>query len=151
MAFHSATLDVGEARATPLIAGLLQGVPADGIVLIDAPPGTSCSAMEAVRDADRTLLVTEPTSFGLHDLRQTVEMCRVLGRSMAVVMNRSDLGHDRVQRYLEGEQIPILAEIPFMREVATAYAHGRIAAEASARFRDLLTTVASHLLWEVQS
>ncbi|RLB61981.1 MAG: (4Fe-4S)-binding protein [Deltaproteobacteria bacterium] len=151
MAFHSGTLDVGEARATPLIDGLLKDVPSDGIVLVDAPPGTSCSAMEAIRDADLTLLVTEPTAYGLHDLRQTVEMCRTLGRSMAAVINRSDLGPDQVRSYLDGEQIPILAEIPFMKEVATAYAHGQVVAAASAPFRDFMASVASYLLQEVTS
>ncbi len=146
--FHSATLDVGEARATPLITGLLESIPDNPFVVVDAPPGTSCSAMEAVRDADLALLVTEPTSFGLHDLRQTVEMCRALGRPVAAVINRADLGQDLVRRYLEDEQVQVLAEIPFMREVAAAYAQGRIPAKEVPSFRSALAQVVRHLTQE---
>jgi len=151
VSFHSATLDVGEVRATPLIAALLATVPDGRYVVVDAPPGTSCAAMEAVRDADLVLLVTEPTTFGLHDLRQTVDMCRALERPVTAVINRSDLGHDRVRRYLEEEQIPILAEIPFMPEAAGAYAAGQVVAQACAAFRHAIAPVARHLTREVVS
>lgn len=151
LTFESATLDVGEAMATPLIEGLLRRAPRDELVLVDAPPGTSCSAMAAVSDADMVLLVTEPTPFGLHDLRLAVEMGRALGRPLRVVINRSDLGDDRVRAYLDAEQIPILAEIPFMRDVADAYARGEIAAEVCPTFRDLIEQVARALVPEVVS
>lgn len=151
IAFHAATLDVGEARSTPLIAGLLKQVPSDGLVLIDAPPGTSCSAMEAVRAADQVLLVTEPTPFGLHDLDLAVQMCRALDRPVTGLINRSDLGDQRVRQYLEREQIPIVAEIPFSRPVAQDYAEGRIPAAEQDEFRARLEPVAQRLLAEVAS
>ena len=146
MTFRSATLDVGEARATPLIAGLLHGTAQNDLVLVDAPPGTSCSAMEAVRGSDLVLLVTEPTPFGLHDLQIAVDMCRALGRAMTAVINRCDLGDERVARFLEGEGIPVLARIPFLSDVATAYAHGRVAAAEKDEFRRPLEAIATSLL-----
>jgi MinD superfamily P-loop ATPase len=144
--FHAATLDVGQPRATPLISGLLEGVPDDELVLIDSPPGTSCSAMAAVGAAERVLLVTEPTPFGLHDLKLAVEMARALGRTPQVVLNRADLGNHEVRRYVETEGLELLAEIPFSQEVAVAYAQGRIAAEASDTFRQQLEPVAERIV-----
>jgi MinD superfamily P-loop ATPase len=149
VAFASGTLDVGEAMATPLISGLVRSAPTEGIVVVDAPPGTSCSAMEAVGEADMLLLVTEPTPFGLHDLKLAVEMGRDLDRPLTALLNRSDLGDDRVRRYLDEEWIPVLAEIPFLEDVARAYSRGEIAAEMSPLFGEFIAGVAGKLaLWE---
>ncbi len=144
--FLAATLDVGEARATPLIGGLLDRIEDPGIVLIDAPPGTSCSVMEIVREVDLVVLVTEPTPFGLHDLVLAVEMTRALGKPVTAVVNRSDLGDDNTQRYLEAEQIEVAAEIPFRPELAEAYAHGKIATAASPELCSLLLPLESRLI-----
>jgi MinD superfamily P-loop ATPase len=149
--FLAATLDVGEARATPLIGGLLDRIEDPGIVLIDAPPGTSCNVMEIVREVDLVVLVTEPTPFGLHDLVLAVEMTRALGKPVTAVVNRSDLGHDDVQRYLESQQIEVAAEIPFRPEVAGAYAHGEIAAAASPELCGLLRPLERRLIAEASS
>lgn len=149
--FLGATLDVGEARATPLIRGLLDRVEDPGIVLIDAPPGTSCSVMEIVRGADLVVLVTEPTPFGLHDLVLAFEMTRALGKPAIAVVNRSDLGHDHTREYLASERIELAAEIPFLPEVAEAYAHGRIAAAASPELRSLLLPLERRLIAEGSS
>jgi MinD superfamily P-loop ATPase len=146
--FLAATLDVGEARATPLIKGLLDQIGDSGIVLIDAPPGTSCSVMEVVGDVDLVVLVTEPTPFGLHDLKLTVEMTRALGKPIVAIVNRSDLGDDHTQQYLESQDIGVAAEIPFRPEVAEAYANGKIAAAASPELRDLLLPLERRLIEE---
>lgn len=139
--FVSGTLDVGEARATPLVSGMLETVADRGTVIIDAPPGTSCTAMAAIEDADLVVLVTEPTPFGLHDLELAAGMARALGRDRIVaVINRADLGaSDPTRAFLEAAQIEVVAEIPFSREVAKAYARGRVAAAESPTFRGLLS------------
>jgi MinD superfamily P-loop ATPase len=149
--FLAATLDVGEARATPLICGLLDRIEDPGIVLIDAPPGTSCNAMEIVRGADRVVLVTEPTPFGLHDLELAVEMTRALGKPITAVVNRSDLGNGDARRYLESQRIEMAAEIPFRPEVAEAYAKGQIAAAESPELRSLLWPLGRRLIEEASS
>jgi MinD superfamily P-loop ATPase len=149
--FLSATLDVGEARATPLIRGLLDRIEDGGIVLIDAPPGTSCSVMEIVSDADLVVMVTEPTPFGLHDLALAVEMTRALGKPVTAVVNRSDLGYDGVQQYLASQRIEVAAEIPFRPEVAEAYAQGQIAAAVSPEFCNLLLPLGLLLTQEAAS
>ena len=149
--FLSATLDVGEARATPLIRGLLDRIEEPGIVLIDAPPGTSCSVMEIVSAVDLVVMVSEPTPFGLHDLALAVEMTRALGKPITAVVNRSDLGDGGVQKYLASQQIEVAAEIPFRPEVAEAYAQGRIAAEASPELCRLLIPLGRLLTGEAAS
>lgn len=146
----SGQLDVGEPKAAPLIGGLLRAVADERgdrprLELLDVAPGTSCSAVAATRKADQVVLVTEPTPFGLHDLALAVEMCRALNLPIAVVLNRADLGDGRVQRYLSDEEIPLLAEIPFMLEVAQAYARRQLAAEQVPAFQELLAGLAGRL------
>lgn len=149
--FLAATLDVGEARATPLIRGLLACVEDAGIVLIDAPPGTSCSVMEITSNVDLVVMVTEPTPFGLHDLELAVDMTRALGKPVIAVINRSDLGHDGTQQYLHSQHIEVAAEIPFRQGLAEAYADGQLAAAASSELRELLLPLQRRLVAEASS
>jgi MinD superfamily P-loop ATPase len=145
--FLSCKLDVGEARVTPLIERVIQTVEtAEGIVLVDAPPGTSCSAVAAVKGADLLLLITEPTPFGLHDLELAVGMGRVLGINLAAVINRADLGDNQVRAFLSKEGIPVLAEIPFQREIAESYARASIPIDECQSFKEILTKLGIKLL-----
>jgi MinD superfamily P-loop ATPase len=130
-------LDVGAAMAPPLIravkARLRSGMPA----ILDAPPGTSCPVIAAIRGADLALLVTEPTPFGLHDLALAVEMAREIGVPFGVVVNRVGIGDDRVRRFCEKEGVPILAEIPDDRRIAEAYSRGELLLDALPEYRTL--------------
>jgi len=144
--FLAGRLDVGEPRAAPVIEAVLAAAPRTGVVVVDAPPGTSCSAVAAVRDADHVVLVTEPTPFGLHDLELAVEMCRSVGARLSAVINRSDLGGAPVRSYLRHEAIPVVAEIPFDRTISTAYAAGELAARQSNPLRWELTRLAKAVL-----
>ena len=122
------------------------GAETDGIVIIDSPPGTTCSTMAAVERADLLLLVTEPTPFGLHDLALAIGMGRVLGRDMAVVINRADLGDSDIDGLLAINSIPTLAEVPFDRAIAETYSKSRMAVEDLSGFRDLITGLSEKLL-----
>ncbi|PKN35826.1 MAG: (4Fe-4S)-binding protein [Deltaproteobacteria bacterium HGW-Deltaproteobacteria-19] len=130
-------LDVGVAMAPPLIravkARLRDGSPA----ILDAPPGTSCPVIATLRDVDFVVLVTEPTPFGLHDLKLAVETVRELGIPFGVVINRVGVGDDRVHAYCREEGIPILLEIPDDRRIAEAYSRGELIVEALPEYRDL--------------
>lgn len=122
-------LRIGEAMSPPLMNKVRQRMRAQakekGLdILIDAPPGVSCPAMTAVQDADVILLVTEPTPFGLHDFRLAYRAFRPFGKPMGVVINRAGLGDDRVQTFCRENHLPILAEIPFRRDIAEHYAKG---------------------------
>ena len=119
-------LNVGEAMSPPLIARVQQEIRNDGITIIDAPPGTSCPMIETVRRADYVILVTEPTPFGLNDLKLAVEAVRLLKIPFGIVINRSDIGDQRVIEYARDEQIPVLMEIPHSRDIAVAYSRGEL-------------------------
>ncbi len=125
--FVHGRLRVGEAMSPPLIREVKRRIPGDGVAIVDAPPGTSCPVIEAVKGADYVVLVTEPTPFGLNDLELAVGMVRELGLPMGVVINRSDVGDDRVKDYCEQESIDVLEEIPDDRRVAEAYSKGEMA------------------------
>ena len=129
------TLDVGVAMAPPLIRAVKAGLNAGSTAILDAPPGTSCPVIAAIRDSDIVLLVTEPTPFGLHDLTLTVDMVRELGMAFGVVVNRMGIGDDRVHAYCRAGNIPILAEIPDDRRIAEAYSRGLLVVDALPEYR----------------
>ena len=128
-------LDIGVAMSPPLIravrAHVQSGVPA----ILDAPPGTSCPVIAAIRGVDFTVLVTEPTPFGQHDLTLAVEMVRELGLRFGVVINRAGVGDDRVQTFCGKEGIAVLAEIPNDRRIAEAYSRGELIVDALPEYR----------------
>lgn len=131
IAFVQGRLTIGEAKPVPAVHAVAGAVDGEAdVAIIDCPPGTSCPVVEAVRDSDLVVLVTEPTPFGLSDLRLAVAMVRELGQPFAVVINRADVGDDRVRRYCAEEGIPILLEIADDRRVAEAYSRGQLAIEA---------------------
>lgn len=148
--FLSGQLRVGEAMSPPLMRQVRQALGAllakgGRDAIIDSPPGVSCPAVSAVMDADAILLVTEPTPFGLHDLALAREAFTPLGKPLAVVINRAGLGDDRVREFCQRESLPILAEIPFARQAAEAYARGQVLASASDEYRQLFTRLAQDL------
>lgn len=148
LAFRHGRLRVGEAMAPPLIRKVRAADSGSGLVIIDAPPGTSCPVITAMRGADFILLVTEPTPFGLHDLQLAVEAVQVLGIPCGLVINRADLGDDRVREYARRQKLPVLLEIPYDREIAEAYSRGIPAVQAmpewAERFRRLHAGIVEH-------
>jgi MinD superfamily P-loop ATPase len=143
-------LRIGEAMSPPLMKQarriMIDLAEAEGLdVLIDAPPGVSCPAMTAVQDADVILLVTEPTPFGLHDLRLAWKAFRPLGKPMVVVINRAGIGDGGVQAFCRELALPTLAEIPFRRDIAEDYARGGVAARLDCGIEAIFTGLARRL------
>ena len=89
-----------------------------------SPPGTSCPVIETVKGSDFCVLVTEPTPFGLHDLKITVQVLKDMGIPFGVVVNRAGIGDKKVYEYCEEDNIPILLEIPYQRKIAELYSIG---------------------------
>ncbi len=143
--FVQGRMRIGEAMSPPLIKKVRERVKPDKINIIDAPPGTSCPVIAAMKDTDFVLMVTEPTPFGLHDLKLAVEAVKLLGIPHGLVINRSDLGNDEVWQYARTENIPILMEIPFDRAIAEAYSQGRLMVEAmpawKGKFQELFSRI----------
>ncbi len=134
--FLDGRLNVGEALAPPVTRQLKKIVPDSDVTVIDAPPGTSCPVIEAIDDSDYVILVTEPTPFGLNDLKLAVEMLRQLKLPFGVVINRSDTGDDSVEKYCRTNQAKILLKIPFSRQIAEAYSNGTLPIEVDKSYRD---------------
>jgi MinD superfamily P-loop ATPase len=146
LSFVESRLDIGEEQAVPLIAQTLAYVngkfPEAPLVLLDCPPGTSCPVIEATKNADFVILVTEPTPFGLHDLSLAVLTMRELTKEIGVVVNRFGIGNDEVVRYCEKENIPILARIPNDRHIAELYSRGAMIYTEVPEFRRELEKIA---------
>ena len=152
--FAQGILDVGQAMATPIIHQLKQrAIPADHsdqVVILDASPGTACPVVESMQGADVVLMVTEPTPFGLHDLRLAVQVARdELGIPVGVVVNRDGVGDDGVDEYCAAEGIPIWMRIPLDRRIAEAYSEGIPIVEAIPEYRQafqkLYAKIAGHV------
>ena len=145
MGFLAGRLRIGEAMSPPLMrrvkARLDQMLATAGDAIIDAPPGVSCPAVNAVLDSDVILLVTEPTPFGFYDFQLAWEAFAPLGKPIGTVVNRAGLGHDAIYRFCREKGLPILAEIPFDRAIAEAYARGRIIAEVSSELRETFVSM----------
>jgi MinD superfamily P-loop ATPase len=153
--FAQGTLNVGEPMAVPIIRQLKKWViPPDASagnaddrpVILDASPGTACPVVASMRGADLVLMVTEPTPFGLHDLRLAVEVARdELALPVGVVLNRDGVGDRGVDEYCAAEGIPILMRIPLDRRIAEAYSDGETLVgalpEYREQFRNLYTAV----------
>lgn len=143
--FVHGKLRVGEAMSPPLIREVRKRIRGDGLAIIDAPPGTSCPVIQSVIGSDFVVLVTEPTPFGLNDLKLAVEMLRVLRLPFGVVVNRADMGDEAVFDYCDNESIDVLLRIPDDRRIAEAYSRGQLAVEAlpeyTAAFKSLLEGV----------
>ncbi len=144
--FVEGRLDIGEEQGVPAIAKAKkyasQKFGGAVTTIYDSPPGTSCPVIEAVKDADFVILVTEPTPFGLHDLKLAVETVRTLGMPFGVVINRHGIGNDDVEAYCRDEEIPVLAKIPNSRQVAELYSSGKLIYKEIPELRNTLQEIA---------
>ncbi len=136
ISLYSGKMRVGEAMTPPLIKEVRKHEKEAECTIIDAPPGTSCPVITAMRGTNFVLMVTEPTPFGLHDLRLAVEAVKTLGIPTGLVINRAGLGDDGVKEYAEQEGLDILLEIPFSREFAEAYSKGETIVAVSPEWRE---------------
>lgn len=148
--FIEGRLDIGEEQAVPILsktkkysAGKYGHV---HIAIFDSPPGTSCPVIEAAKDVDFVILVTEPTPFGLHDLTLAVETMQALKKPFGVVVNRYGIGNDAVIQYCQRENIPILAKIPNSRKIAELYSSGKLIYQEIPEVKASLTSIRDFLL-----
>lgn len=117
-------LSVGEPMAVPVIREVKRHLRDDCNVIVDSPPGTACPVVESVYGSDYCVLVTEPTPFGLYDLKIAVEVIEKLQIPFGVVVNQAGIGDRKVHEYCKENQIPVLLEIPYSRRIAELYSSG---------------------------
>jgi MinD superfamily P-loop ATPase len=117
-------LGVGKPMAVPVIKAVKKQIDKDANVIVDSPPGTSCSFVEAVKGSDFCVLVSEPTPFGLHDLKIAVEVLKKMKVPFGVVINRAGIGDTKIYDYCKQASIPVLLEIPYLKKIAELYSKG---------------------------
>lgn len=152
------TLEIGWHKDTKVVTGILNpgeasGVhviqealdKAEGLTIIDCPPGSACSVMESVMDADYCLLVVEPTAFGFHNFKMVHELVTLLGKKSGVIINKEDVPYEPLEEFCREYQIPIHLRIPYDREIARLTGEGKIVAEErdewKIKFQSLLQTI----------
>lgn len=139
-------LKIGSAMQTSVIRSLKKLIPTENkFVLLDAPPGTSCPVVETVSDADYIILVTEPTPFGLHDLKPMFTLVRHLEKTFGVVINKANMGNRDLYDYLDEQQVEILGEIPFSKSYASQYAKADLFRKVPEEIRDAYQKIMHNL------
>ena len=134
--FVQGKLSIGQPMAPPIIREVKKLSGGQEITIIDASPGTSCPVVEAIKDSDFCLLVTEPTPFGLNDLRLAVETVRKIDLPFGVLLNRVGTGDNKTQEYCQEENIPILMTIPLDKGIAGMYSRGITLVEGMPEYRE---------------
>ena len=122
--FYHGLLNIGEPMATPLVRAVKNKIDGSKIAIIDSPPGTSCPVIESIKDTDYCILVTEPTPFGLYDLKLAVEVVRKLKVPFGVLINQEGIGDKGVEKYCKEEDISIIMKIPHDKKIARLYSEG---------------------------
>lgn len=140
-------LTISEPMPTPIIhqlKSLLENTPE--ITIFDSPPGASCAVVETIHDADFILLVTEPTPFGLHDLKQMLGILEHIKLPAGVIINRVGIGNDEVKQFLQGTSFPVLMEIPYQQKIASELAKGNLLVSACPSYRKVFSDLYLEIL-----
>ena len=147
--FIQGILNVGEPMAPPIIKKERSLIDSSKTVILDSPPGTSCPVIETIRDTDFCLLVTEPTPFGLNDLKLAVETVREINVPFGVIINQHGIGDDEVNKYCKRENVPVLMQIPWDRRIAEGYSKGlpmvTVLPELKRGFRNIFSMIQNTL------
>ena len=135
--FVNGLLDIGMPRAIPIIDAVKSKINKEMVTILDAPPGNSCPVIETIIDSDFCLLVTEPTPFGLYDLKIAVEVVKQLKIPFGIIINRDGMGDSNIiEDYCRDEKIEIMMKIPYKREIAEAYSRGEMIVEILPEFQE---------------
>lgn len=143
--FVQGKLRIGHVRTPSLIKEVKRHIKKDSLAIIDVPPGTSCPVVEAVKGADFVLLVTEPTPFGLNDLKLAVGLVRQMNLPFAVLINRYGIGNDEVEKYCEAEEIEIILKLPDDRRIAQIYSSGQMIIDVSDEYKEQFSRLYEYL------
>jgi MinD superfamily P-loop ATPase len=124
MDFVSGCMDVGTAMSPPVIRAVKNRLENSALRIIDCPPGTACPFVTSVKNSDFVLLVTEPTPFGLHDMKLAIKVLRQLKLPFGIIVNKSVSESDCIGKHCKSEKIPLMMRIPEDRRIAEAYSCG---------------------------
>jgi MinD superfamily P-loop ATPase len=143
--FVSGLLEIGHVRTPSMIHRVKEWIRPEALAIVDVPPGTSCPVVAALKGVDFVLLVTEPTPFGLNDLKLAVGLVREMKLPFAVVINRDGIGNDETEVYCKAEGIDIAAKLPDDRRIAEAYSAGEMIVDAVAECREQFSALCGYV------
>jgi MinD superfamily P-loop ATPase len=142
-----ARMNIGVMSPVPIIKAAIKQINDQAeIAIFDSPPGTSCPFIQTVAHSDYVILVTEPTLFGLSDLKQSVETLKKIDKPCGVIINRAGLGNIDINDWLKKNNINLLMEIPFKKEIARMYSIGELVSETDIIFAKQLTNVVEKII-----
>ena len=147
--FYDAYLKVGEASAAPLIKKVKNAYKGNRPVIIDSPPGTSCSMLEAVKDSDFCVLVTESTPFGFNDLKLALNVLRQINIPFGIVINKYDDNFSQLDEYIHDNKLNLLLKIPFRMDIAESYSKGELPTETIKDFRRMMVELLKKIKTEI--
>ncbi len=146
-ALLEARTNIGVMSPVPVIKEAIKKADNEAdIIILDSPPGTSCPFIQTAAAADYVILVTEPTPFGLSDLKQSIETLQTMNKPCGVIINRSGLGYNKVQEYLQEKSIDLLLEVPFKKEIASQYSKGELVSAKDPVFAQQLITLTENII-----
>lgn len=128
-------LNIGEASGVPIIQAVLDKITSQELVIIDCPPGSACTVMASVEEADYCILVAEPTAFGLHNLNMVYELVSLLKKPCGIILNKTEALHTPIDDFCTTHQLPILGRIPYREHLALLGAKAQIASELDASYQ----------------
>lgn len=144
-------IDIGVASGIPIIRELAKTIKqANGLVMIDCPPGSACTVMESIKDADYCIIVAEPTLFGVHNLNMVYELVKLFEKPHGVILNKCQDGHNPAESFCLEKGIHILGRIPFDSELGTLNSKALISARESSEYKELFTSLFQSVIKEVQ-
>lgn len=145
--FIDGRLNYGEETGVPILREINKMIKdVDKPIIVDSPPGTSCSVIHSIEDSDFCILVTEPTPYGLHDLDLAVQLVRKMNIPMGIVINKAGERDELIEEYAQKEDIRVLAKIPFKRTLAEAYSMGRLLIEIDEEIKGIFERLASDII-----
>ncbi|MBG0770380.1 MAG: 4Fe-4S binding protein [Anaerolineaceae bacterium] len=150
ISFLNGELAIGEPMPTPIIREVKKAAPKANLTIIDCPPGASCSVVTAIHDADYVILVTEPTPFGWHDLKQMLGVLDETGTPAGIVVNRDGIGDPAIEDQLAELPLPILMRIPFREEIAANLARGELLTEILPEYREAFQALYAQIIEQTE-
>ncbi|PAB60417.1 ATP-binding protein [Anaeromicrobium sediminis] len=141
------TLNIGEPMAVPIIRDLKKMI-GNEKTIIDCSPGSTCSVVAAIEGVDYAVLVTEPTAFGLHDLKIAIELVRTMNIPFGIIINRGSHEKDLIEEHCEKEKINIIGKVMFDKDVAVLYSKGKLLVEHE-KYKELFLHIGKKVEGEI--
>ena len=146
----SGSLNLGEPTAVPVIETVLEKCQDDKINIIDCPPGSGCSVMECVNQADYCLIVAEPTSFGVHNFKMIFELVEILKKPYGIVINKYYDENNQMEHFYKENDLNVIHRIPYSNDLANNISNGNIPAEENKDTENEFNNILQKIISEVK-